>query len=251
MESTLFGLTGIQFLFLALYGLFMGFERAGIRTINMPVIPFVISALGPMQAMGYMLPMVLISDIFSITYYKRSADWNILKRSFPGAILGIILGAAIGKHLSVPAFKCIVGVIIIISLCFILYNDLKKKHIENPKATLILGLSFAFFTGLASMLGASGGPVILTFLLLLNLPKDKLIGTSSYFFFMVNICKLPMYFFVWHNISMTSFLADLTLIPVLALGIFLGLLIVKHFTTKFYRIFIIIISFLSAVRLFF
>lgn len=251
MESTLFGLTLVQFVFLGLYGLFMGFERAGIRTINMPVIPLVISAIGPMQAMGYMLPMVLISDIFSITYYKRSADWYILKRSFPGAIFGIVLGAIIGKHLSVPAFKCIVGAIIIVSLCFILLNDLKHRQITNQSVILVLGLTFAFFTGLASMLGASGGPVILSFLLLLNLPKDKLIGTSAYFFFMVNICKLPMYFFVWHNISTVTVMSNLVLIPVMALGIFVGLKIVRHFSSKFYRYFIIAISFISAVRLFF
>ena len=249
MEGAFFGLTLAQFVCLGLYGFFMGFERSGVRLINMPIIPILMLFIDPKTAMGYMLPMVLISDIFSITYYKRSADWHILKRSFPGAIFGILLGAFIGKYLSKPAFMCLVGTIVIISLCFILYNDMQKKKELNPKATLFLGLFFAFCTGLSSMLGASGGPVILSFLLLLNLSKEKLIGTSAYFFFMVNICKLPTYFFAWHNISFTTILADITLIPVMALGLILGLLVVKHFTSKSFRIFIITMSFLSAVWL--
>lgn len=240
-----------QLLALGLYGFFMGLERSGIRTINMPVIPFVISAFGPMAAMGYMLPIVLIADIFSITYYKRNADFRLLARTFPGAVLGIVTGTLIGKELSVPVFKGLVGAIIIISLCFIIFNDIRKKKEISGKAAVAAGLIFAFFTGLASMLGASGGPVILTYLLMLNLSKEKLIGTSAYFFFFVNITKLPMYLLVWHNISVSSLMTNLSLIPVMALGIIAGLQIVKRFSNRFYRYFIIGISFISAVRLFF
>lgn len=241
----------IQLLALGLYGFFMGLERAGIRSVNMPVIPFVISALGPMTAMGYMLPIVLITDIFSVAYYRRSADIRILLHTLPGAFLGIVTGTLVGQRLSVPLFKGLVGCIIIVSLCFIIYNETGKKSLVRPDRALFPGLVFAYFTGLASMLGAAGSPVILSYLLMLNIEKEKLIGTSAFFFLFVNLVKLPMYIFVWKNLNMASFLTDLMLLPVMGLGLAIGFFLVRKFNTQNYRKFIIAVSFVSAVRLFF
>ena len=95
----------------------------------------------------------------------------------------------------------------------------------------MLGWLFAALTGLSSTLGASGGPVILAYLLMLNMPKDKLIGTSAFFCFLVDIVKLPLYIFLWHNITRVTFITSLLMSPLIVLGFVLGLLLVAALDT--------------------
>ncbi|MBQ6905021.1 MAG: TSUP family transporter, partial [Spirochaetia bacterium] len=98
---------------------------------------------------------------------------------------------------------------------------------------------------------AAGGPVILSYMLLLNLPKEQLIGTSAFFCFLVDIMKLPLYILIWHNITAITSVTSLLMSPLIVLGFILGLFFVRKFTNQSYRKFILAISFVSAIRLFF
>ena len=244
-------LTLTQAIILALYSFSMGLERSGIRSVNMITVPTVFASLGPMAALGYTQPIVVISNCFSVARYWRDTDWHIIRSTFIAMVVGIGAGFAIGSNISTHAFKITVGCILITCMCFAIYSDLQKRHLKNMRVIIVLGWLFAALTGLSSTLGASGGPVILAYLLMLNMPKDKLIGTSAFFCFLVDIVKLPLYIFLWHNITRVTFITSLLMSPLIVLGFVLGLFFVKKFTNQSYRVFILAISFVSAIRLFF
>ena len=84
----------------------------------------------------------------------------------------------------------------------------------------------------------------------MRLPKNVYIGTGAWFFFIVNLSKVPFHVFSWKTITMHSFILDLMMIPAIALGAFLGIYLVRLLPEKFYRIFIIITTLLSALLLF-
>ncbi len=255
MEITLY-----QLLFLALYAFLAGWERAGLRASLMPAVPLLVGSMGAVNALGYMIPILIAGDLFSVTYYKKHADKESLKQLVPFAAAGIIIGMVTGKFISGETFKKIISGLIIISLTINLLNQKlqkKKENItpdseENSKSVLSKsGPVFSTATGFVSMLGGSGGPVISTYYLMLGVSKNSFIGTTAWFFFIVNLIKAPLYFFIWKNISKQSLMTDLFMLPLLAAGIFTGIFIVKKINEKLFRIVIYAATLLSAVKLLF
>jgi uncharacterized membrane protein YfcA len=101
------------------------------------------------------------------------------------------------------------------------------------------------------MIGNAAGPVLSVYLLSSKLPKNEFIGTTAWFFLVVNIFKLPLHFLFWNTITGKTLLINLTVIPIIVLGIVTGIFIVKKIPEKAFRYFIIGITFLIALRLFF
>ena len=107
-----------------------------------------------------------------------------------------------------------------------------------------------FSGGFATMIGNSAGPVFNLYFLSMKLPKKEFIGTSAWLYLIMNVGKLPLQALVWKNITVSSLILDLIAIPVIALGIFIGIRIVKIFPEKAYRYFVIITTLGSSVLLF-
>jgi hypothetical protein len=66
----------------------------------------------------------------------------------------------------------------------------------------------------------------------------------------MNVGKLPLQAVVWTNITATSLIPGLISVPVIALGIYLGIRIVKLFPEKAYRIFVIVTTLATSLLLF-
>lgn len=68
------------------------------------------------------------------------------------------------------------------------------------------------------MIGNAAGPVLNTYLLSSRLSKDHFIGTAAWFFFLVNLFKLPFHIWIWHTVTVDSMMLNLAVIPAIALG---------------------------------
>jgi uncharacterized protein len=105
--------------------------------------------------------------------------------------------------------------------------------------------------GFSTMIGNAAGPIMSVYLLSMNLQKNTYIGTTAWFFFIVNVFKLPLQIWGWHNITMKTLGFNLVLLPVIALGALAGIRVVKLMPENAYRWFIVAATFLSAIALFF
>jgi hypothetical protein len=83
----------------------------------------------------------------------------------------------------------------------------------------------------------------------MHLPKNNFIGTTAWFFMILNFTKFPLQVFVWDNISWASLTIDLFILPAIALGAFLGIWLVKIIPERTYRIFVIVVTTASAFLL--
>jgi uncharacterized membrane protein YfcA len=104
--------------------------------------------------------------------------------------------------------------------------------------------------GFATMIGNAAGPVMAIYLLSMRLPKNSYIGTGAWFFFIVNLSKVPLHIWSWKTITVDSFLLDVMMIPATAAGAFLGIWLVRLLPEKFYRVLVIATTLLSALLLF-
>jgi len=166
----------------------------------------------------------------------------------PWAVVGLLLALWVGKLVNDNQFKNLIAILVFLSIGLMLWQDKRKgKNLFPDKwwfaATMgILG-------GFATMIGNVAGPVFAIYLLAMHLPKNSFIGTSAWFFMIINFTKFPLQLFVWKNISLQTLTIDLITLPAIAIGAFLGFKVVKIIPEHTYRGFVIVITAISAFLL--
>jgi uncharacterized protein len=104
---------------------------------------------------------------------------------------------------------------------------------------------------LTTMIGNAAGTVMSIYLLSMRLPKNTFIGTAAWFFMIINLLKIPLQVFFWKNISSATLVFDAFMLPAIAIGAFTGFRVAGRIPEKAYRIFVIVMTGLSSLMLFF
>lgn len=239
----------IQWLTVIIVALIVGFSKSGIGGATMLAIPILASVFGGKDSTGIMLPMLLVGDLFAVWYYRKSVEWKNVFQPLPWAIIGIILGVLVGNYISDKTFLTLIGMIILICLGILVYTEIKGKNFMVPSESwfyILVGI----LSGFASMIGNAAGPIFGIYLLALGFKKNNYIGTNAWFFFIVNLTKLPLQIFVWHNISIRSMIMTVVVLPVIILGAILGYYLLKKINEKIFRYLVIIMTGIAALKLF-
>lgn len=235
---------------MVLTALLIGMRKVGVQGINLLMIPVMASVLGGRNSVGFMLPLLIEADIFAVIYYRRRCEWKYIWKLMPWTFAGISVAALTGHLVSDSHFTIILGVILLVCLGLMIWQEFRKKETVVPDhwaLSSVTGLSGGFTT----MIGNAAGSIMSLYFLTMKLPKEFFIGTGAWFFFIVNLAKVPLHAFFWHTITWKGLLLNLTLWPPILLGAFLGVKIVKIIPEKGYRYFVIIMTLAATVRLFF
>lgn len=228
-----------------LVALLLGMAKTGVHGAGMLSVPLLAIAFGGKLSSGLMLPMLLIADIFGVWYYHRHASFRYLKVLFPWAAAGVVAGSFAGNFIGDEVFKIMMAATIFISLIVMVWMELGGK--EKIPDNVYLGRGSGFLGGFASMIGNLAGTVMAVYFLTMRLPKNIFIGTTAWFFLVVNWFKVPFHVWVWHTIHSDSWLFALALTPAIVLGAFMGIYLVKKMSDWFYRWFIIGMTAIAAV----
>ena len=129
-----------------------------------------------------------------------------------------------------------------------LWKDRKKGKQFFPDKWWFAA-SMGVLGGFATMIGNVAGPVFAIYLLAMHLPKNNFIGTTAWFFLIINFSKFPLHIFVWKTINWNSLSLNIVLLPAIAIGAILGIWLVKKVSDKMYRTAVIVITALSAFLL--
>ena len=239
----------LQWITAFLCSMLIGMNKVGIAGIGLLVVVLLADIFGGKSSSGILLPILNFADIFAVTYYHKSAKWQFIIKLLPWTFIGIIIGLIVGSWVSDRIFKTIIGIVVLISITIMFIREINKNELKIPDYrwfAAIMGLAGGFTT----MIGNAAGSVMALYLLSMKLPKNSYIGTSAWFFMIVNLIKIPLHLFIWKTITFKSFLFDIALIPAIILGGILGILIVKRIPEKPYRYFIMAITAVSSIILF-
>jgi uncharacterized membrane protein YfcA len=228
----------------------VGFSKTGISGLTMLVIPIIASVFGGKESTGIILPMLLIGDVFAVYYYNRHAKWADIRKLLPWALVGIVLGVIVGSYINDSQFKTSIASIVLACLVLLIYTEKKGDNLKVPEGIWFNAL-IGIAAGFTSMIGNAAGPIFSLYLLSNGFKKNNFIGTTSWFFLIVNLSKTPLQIFFWHNITLRTTLLALILIPIITLGALLGARIIKKINEKMFRYIIIIMTALAAIKLFF
>jgi len=243
-------LTVNELVILISVALLIGMAKTGVFGTGMLAVPLLATVFGGQRSSGILLPILVMADAMAVWYYHRHASWKHLRVLFPWAALGVILGAITGKLINDHIFKMAMAIIIGVSVVIMLWLEKLGDPNKIPKAK-----SFTMATGVAggftSMVGNLAGSVMNVYLLSMKLPKNGFIGTTAWFFLVLNWFKVPFHVFVWHTISLNILLMDILMLPAIILGAYLGIITVRKLSDTMYRWFIIGMTVLAALGMLF
>lgn len=223
----------------------LGMSKAGVQ-VSMLTVPLMAIAFGPKPSTGLVLPMLCIADVIAVSYYHRSAEWKYIFKLLPMAIIGFFVAISVDKFIPADKFRLLMAACLFFVLIVMVWSDLGGKTNALVEKWWYCPL-FGLLGGFTTMIGNAAGPVMAIFLLSIKLPKNSFVGTSAWFFLVVNFLKIPLQLFVWHNISIATFTLDLCAIPFILIGAVIGISLVKKMSEVFYRRFITIVTIIAVI----
>lgn len=217
----------------------------GIGTLSIPIMAFLFEA---RQSTGIILPMLCIADITAVIYYRRTCELSYILKLIPWAIIGFGIAIYVDRIIPANTFRQLMGWCIIASVLVLLWSKrLKEERLQRFLEASWFSPICGLIGGFTTMIGNAAGPVMSVYLLSMNLPKYLFIGTAAWFFLIVNILKLPLQIFVWHNINQQTLQLNLMAIPAILLGSWMGTRILRHLPERIFRRAILLLTVLSAI----
>lgn len=227
----------------------VGMSKTGVHGAGMMAVPLLASVFGGQASSGLMLPALCLADIMGVWYYHRHASWYHLRKLLPGAVIGTIAGTVVGGMIDDEVFKAIMGTVILSSIVLMIW--LERGHKGDVPDTKWFSSIMGIIAGFTSMVGNLAGSITAVYFLSMKLPKNSFIGTTAWFFLIINLFKVPFHVFGWHTITLHSFGLNVLMLPAIGIGAFIGILTVKNLEEKTYRWFIICMTVLAALMMMF
>lgn len=243
------GLTGWQYATILLVGIIIGLGKAGISGIVMVAVPILAAVYGGKESTGLMTMIFILGDFFAVSAYRRHAQWNEIRPMLPSAIGGIVIASFVGNMINDQQFKYLIAIIVLICLVFMIFQEVKGADFKVPHSLwfiILIGLA----SGFATMIGNAAGPIFAVYLLAIGLSKNNFLGTTAWFFMIINLSKLPFQILLWHNISWLTLLIALSVLPAIYIGMKLGVWFIKVLKERTFRVMVIIMTALATIRLF-
>lgn len=238
----------LQWILFAVCAMFVGMSKVGVPGVSMLVVPTLAIIFGGKASTGILLPMLMMADIFGVSYYHRHAEWKYLWKLLPWAFVGVGIALWVGEVVNDIWFKNIIAILVFLCIGLMLWRDRRSSNQMFPDTWWFAAL-MGVLGGFATMIGNVAGPIFAIYLLAMHLPKNVFIGTGAWFFLIINFSKFPLHIFVWKTINWQTLSLDVILLPAIALGAFLGIQLVKRISDKLYRTAVIIVTALSAFLL--
>lgn len=210
-------LTDIQWLTISIAALSIGMSKTGVQGIMLMIVPFMAMAFGAKESTGVILPMLCMADIIAVAYYKRIADWKIVAKLLPTAILGFFLAIGVDNMIPAGQFRQLMGWTLLLALIVMLWSEIFGKENRWMHKWWYAAI-FGLLGGFTTMIGNAAGPVMSVYLLSMRKEKMEYIGINAWFFLVVNLLKVPLQAFVWDNITWPSFSLNLLMLPVIGIG---------------------------------
>jgi uncharacterized protein len=223
----------------------VGVSKTGVPGLGILVVPLMVLTVGDArQAAGWLLPVLCAADVFAVIYWRRHAAARKLFSLAPWVLAGMAIGA-VALSLNEQILRLGVGVIVLAMLVVHFVRQHFSEVITVPNHPAPYGITAGFATTVAN----AAGPVMNLYLLSKRLSKEEFIATGAWFFFLINLGKVPIYFY--HGlISRQSLYFDLLMTPAVVFGSVAGRWLVDHIPPKVFEVLVVTLTAVSTLLLF-
>ncbi len=229
--------------------LLTGISKTGIPALGIILAPLFAEVLPARVSTGALLPLLISADAFAVIFWRRHGSWKHLVRLIPTALVGIVAGFFALGHVNDQQLRYVLGAIVIVMLGVHAYRVYVLKDAPVP-ASWWFAVITGFLAGATTMIANAAGPVTFLYLLAMRLPKEEFIGTSAWYFFVLNWLKVP-FSLALGLITADSLAFNAVLLPGVVAGAFLGLWLAHRVPEKAFMIAVQVLTLGSAVKMFF
>lgn len=234
----------------ALSALLVGFSKLAMPGIAVVYVPIFAEVLPARASTGALLPLLILGDILAVAFWRRHAAWRHLVRLLPWTLGGIVAGWLAMGVMDDRLVRRAIGALLIVVLALTAWRETRKTAAETvPSAWWFAGL-FGLAGGFTSMVSNAAGALLVVYLLAMRLPRDEFIGTSAWYFLIVNVVKVPFSAGLG-LITGASLLLDAVLAGGVAAGAVAGMLAARRIPEKAFTLSVQVLAFAAAVRMLF
>ena len=239
----------LNYIIAAICALLLGISKSGIKGIASLIVTGLALVYGAKNSTGILMPLLLVGDVFAITYYKRHVQKEYIIKLLPWMVLGVLFGVIGGSYISESIFKYGMALIILFSVGLMYYWENKKD--KSVPSHWIFASSMGLLGGFTTMIGNLAGAFTNIYFLAMRIPKNNFIGTAAWLFFLINSFKVPFHIWSWKTINSESILISLKLIPFVIVGLIIGVFLVKKIEDESYRKLILLFTAIGGVAILF
>jgi uncharacterized membrane protein YfcA len=241
---------------LAALGAFgVGLSKTGIAGLGILVVALFALVMPPRASVGVVLPILISADFVAVGAFRRHADWAHLRRLFPWAAAGVVLGYfALGRLGDTQIEKMIGAIVLAMAVVQYVRRGRARRAAadgaEEPSIPhhLAFVAGMGLLAGFTTMVANAAGPVMILFLLAMGLPKMAFIGTSAWFFLALNLFKVP-FSAQLGLINPAALGVSAALAPFAVAGALCGRAILRHIPQRLFEDLALFLTVIAGLRL--
>ncbi|MEV5776691.1 sulfite exporter TauE/SafE family protein [Streptomyces antimycoticus] len=188
-----------EFAALAAASILVGFSKTAVSGANTVSLAIFAAVLPARESTGVLLPLLIVGDLLAVRTYRRHAHWGTLVRLFPAVAAGVVVGTVFLLWAGDAEVRTSIGAILLLMAGVTVWRRRAAARAETPATTpdadgagaRLKAGSYGVLGGFTTMVANAGGPVMSLYLLSAGFRKLGFLGTSAWFFLIVNVAKVP------------------------------------------------------------
>jgi uncharacterized protein len=237
-----------EWILAVLAALGVGIGKAGLSGTSMFHVLVFAFLFGARASTGVVLPLLLVGDVAAVRTFHQHARWDYVRRMLPPACLGVMLAAWFMRDLDERLYRPVIGWVTLILTILQFVRLYRPAWLGSVPHARWFAWTMGILAGAATMLANAAGPVFTIYLIAVGLPKMEFVGTSAWFFFIVNLFKVP-FSVALGLIHGQTLMLNLILAPAVLVGVLAGRWLVKRIPQRLFEHMLLAFAVLAALRL--
>lgn len=241
-------LTVWQWFLVGLAALGVGVSKSGFTGVGLFHVSVFAALFGAKESTGIVLPMLIVGDVLAVSAFRQHARWDYVKRMLLPTGLGVIVGWLCMYWLNDLVYKPLIGGIILTLAAMQLARMWRPAWFGQVPHALWFAWGLGLLAGFSTMLANAAGPVMGLYFLAVALPKFELVGTTAWFFLILNLFKVP-FSLALGLIRIDTLALNALLIPAVVLGLLGGRWLIHRVPQRTFDSLILAFSGVMGLRL--
>ena len=248
--------------------LIVGFAKTALPGAGTIAVGLFALAMPAKESTAALLLLLIVGDMMALWVYRREPDWRTLVRLLPSAMIGVVIGVFYFARVDGDGVRLTIGVILLVLVIVTVgRRQLAQRRdasgaagdrlpptraaaagSRHGAAATAQGIGYGLLGGFTTMVANAAGPVMSLYFYAMRMPVLTFLGTSAWYFAIVNLFKVPFSAGLG-LITRDTLVMDAMLIPAVFLGAYAGAKVARRIPQKVFENLVLVLTVAAAIGL--